>query len=79
MSDPIIQTTDLEATFQALRHRDPIQVGKERIPHHHDYKDVPSRNFAPTVAVNTGSWGSPMMRTASFNGPPGIIYGQPQF
>ncbi|MFA5312107.1 MAG: Hint domain-containing protein, partial [Methanomassiliicoccales archaeon] len=80
MSKPvIIQTADLENTFKALRLGDPMSL-QRGVPSSPDYKSVPSRNYAPTSSVNTGSWGagsSQMHRSAS--GASGIIYGQPQF
>lgn len=76
---PIIQTTDLEGTFKALRNRDPANVEKQIVPNHPDYKRIPSRNYAPTVAVETGGWGNGMARFASVATNPGMIYGQPQF
>ena len=74
---PIIQASDLESTFKALRNRDPLRLQNEEVPYSPDYKTVPKQNFAPTTSVSTGAWGNGMTRTASGN--PGIIYGQPQF
>jgi len=76
MADPIIQTTDLSRTFQALRNRDPAKLERQNIPDHPDYRRVPSSNYAPITAVNTGSWGNGMAKFASSSG---IVYGQPQF
>jgi len=77
--NPIIQTLDLESTFQSLRNRDPSKIERQVIKSHPDYKRVPRQNYAPTTSVNTGSWGNGMARFASVASNPGIIYGQPQF
>lgn len=76
MTEPIILTTNLSSTFQALRSRDPNRIRLQNIEEHPDYKRVPNNNYAPIAVVNTGSWGG-MTRKAS--GSSGIIYGQPQF
>lgn len=80
MTNPvIIQTTDLEGTFQALRHGDPLK-DLQPPPSGITSRGVPERNYATTTSVNTGSWGAgpnPMLKMASSNA--GIIYGQPQF
>ena len=86
MADPILQTTNLDQTFRALRNRDPQKIANRSIAPHQDYPLVPSRNFAPTGAVETGSWGSGEARFGPwrsgmqrFASDSGIIYGQPQF
>ena len=76
MADAVIQTSDLARTFQALRSRNPEKIGKQIVEEHPDYKRVPRNNYAPSGAVNTGSWGSGMSRTASSAG---VVYGQPAF
>jgi len=76
MAEPVIQTSDLARTFQALRSRDPSKISKQIIEEHPDYKRVPRHNYSPTAAVNTGSWGSGMSRFASSAG---VVYGQPAF
>ena len=77
MPNPIIQTNDLESTFNALRNQDPIKVRKKEVPRHSDYKSIPNQNYAPTTSVH-GAFGSSMNRYASA-GNSGIVYGQPQF
>jgi len=72
-----IITTGLEQTFQALRSRDPSKISQKVIAPHPDYKRIPKHNYAPTAAVETGSWGAGMSRFAASGN--GIIYGQPQF
>lgn len=79
MSIPIIQTTDLENTFRALRNKDPIKIERQIIHDHPDYKRVPSRNFAPVTSVNTGSWGGSSMFRQAAASSSGLIYGQPMF
>ena len=74
MGLPIIQTTDLEQTFNALRNQDPMKMIGKDIPISPDYKSIPQQNLAPTSSANTGSWGNGMARFAS-----GVTYGQPQF
>jgi len=69
MSEPIIQTTNLESTLRAIRSRNPQYLEKQVVPYHADYKTIPNQNFAPTTSV----------RTASASGSGGMIYGQPQF
>lgn len=76
MTEPLIQTTDLSRTFQALRNRDPLKLERQTVPTHPDYRRVPSSNYSPITSVNTGSWGNGMARFASSSG---IVYGQPQF
>lgn len=72
-----IQTNDLSNTFKALREsKDPLKVANQKIESHPDYKRIPNRNYGPVAAVETGSWGGSMTRTASNAG---IMYGQPQF
>ena len=78
MGEPIIQTTDLESTFRALRNQDPLKLREQDVPVHKDYPSVPSQNYAPSSAINTGSWGNGMARFASGAGA-GVVYGQPQF
>jgi len=80
MADPIIQTTNLSDTFQALRNRDPLKIQRQTIEEHPDYKRVPRTNYAPIAVVNTGSWGGGggMTRYAGAS-TGGTIYGQPGF
>lgn len=79
MSNPTIQTSDLENTFNALkRGRAPsipqnVSQGRSSAP-------LARQNYATTTSVNTGGWGAGvnnMFRFASSSN--GIIYGQPQF
>lgn len=76
MTEPIILTSNLSSTFQALRSRDPNRIRLQNIEEHPDYKRIPNNNYAPIATVHTGNWGG-MTRMAS--GSSGIIYGQPQF
>ena len=78
MTDPIIQTSNLNQTFRALRNNDPLKVQNQVVENHPDYKRVPKNNYAPIATVNTGNWGQSMMRTAAGQSG-GMIYGQPQF
>lgn len=73
---PIIQHTNLEATFNALRSRDPSKLQNLKIPTHPDYKEVPTQNYAP---VSSYSGGGEMAKYASAQAGSGIIFGQPQF
>ena len=75
---PIIQSSDLESTFQALRNRDPSKLESQDVPYTPDYKQIPNQNYAPTTSVS-GAWGGGMTRYASAASNAGIIYGQPQF
>ena len=75
MSAPIIQTTDLESTFEALRNQNPMRMTEREIPYSPDYKSIPQQNLAPTGSTYTGSWGNGMAKFASG----GVVYGQPQF
>jgi len=76
---PAIQSTDLEQTFRAIRNQNPQHLERQEVPLHPDYPRIPGQNYAPTSAINTGTWGNgnAMMRSASNNA--GVIYGQPQF
>ena len=78
MAGSLIQTTDLEGTFQALRRGDPLKLGRESIPYSPDYPAVPNQNYAPTTSVST-SWGSSGMTRQAQGLSTGIVYGQPQF
>jgi len=81
MSDPVIQTSNLSDTFQALRSKDPLKIQRQDIEGHPDYKKVPRTNYAPIAVVNTGSWGGGsggMTRMAGAS-TGGTIYGQPGF
>ena len=53
-------TNNLDATFKALQNRDPIKVARQSVQRHPDYKRVPTNNYAPVAAVDTGSWGNGM-------------------
>ena len=75
MSEPIIQTTNLTETFQALRGRDPLKIQNTVVPNNQGYKPIPRSNYAPSAFINMGG----MTRTASASGGGGTIYGQPQF
>jgi very-short-patch-repair endonuclease/intein/homing endonuclease len=78
MSVPIIQTANLDETFNALKNQDPRKLNNlpSRRP---DYKSIPNQNFAPTTSVS-GAFNSGMNRFASSSGGGnGIVYGQPQF
>jgi len=73
--NPIIQTTDLENTFDALKHGRPIT-------HREDYsggegsEGIPNQNFVSPATANTGlGAGAGLSKYASS----GVIYGQPQF
>lgn len=74
MGEPTIITNNLESTFRALRHSNPMDVVKQNVPEHPDYKRIPSRNYAP-IATTSSNWGDgySITRTAS------TVYGQPQF
>ena len=67
---PLIQTSDLDATFRALRARD---IEGQTVPYHPDYPSVPDQNYPGSGTVHTGSWGNGMSRFASTN--TGIVYG----
>jgi len=69
----IIQTANLEQTFQALKNQDPSRVIGQQIPSSGHYKPIPSQNLAPTVSVHGFN------RYASASANAGVIYGQPQF
>lgn len=69
----IIQTADLEQTFNALKNQDPAKVLSQQIPNSNFYKPIPSQNLAPTVSVHGFN------RFASASSNAGIVYGQPQF
>lgn len=75
---PIIQTSNLDETFQALRNQDPARMRENQVPHTPDYKHIPNQNFAPTTSVS-GAFGGGMTRFASAAAGGGMIYGQPQF
>ncbi|TRZ80659.1 DUF559 domain-containing protein [bacterium] len=74
MAAEMIQTSDLQNTFKALRNQDPSKMMANKIPYSPDYKTIPQQNLAPTSSANTGSWGNGMAKFAS-----GVVYGQPQF
>jgi len=74
MAAEMIQTSDLQNTFKALRNQDPAKMMANKIPYSPDYKTIPQQNLAPTSSANTGSWGNGMAKFAS-----GVVYGQPQF
>ena len=76
--EPIIQTSGLGSTFNALRNRDPQRLERQKVPIHRDYKEIPRQNFAPTSSVH-GAFGGHMTRQASAVAGGGIVYGQPQF
>jgi len=67
----LIQTGNLENTFNALRRQDPMKLSKEHIPYHADYKEIPNQNYAPPSSFHMG-------RQASIASA-GTIYTQPQF
>lgn len=73
---PIIQTSNLDATFNALRNQDPSKMMGKSVPYSPDYKSIPNQNYAPTTSVH-GAFGGGFNRFASSNS--GIVYGQPQF
>ena len=77
MTVPLIQSSNLEETFNALRNQDPLKLENAKVPYTPDYKSIPKQNFPPVSSAHTGSWGNGMARFASQGG--GIIYGQPQF
>ena len=77
MAGTIIQQTDLESTFRALRNQDPAKLEKQSVPYSPDYKAIPSQNYAPTTSVN--AFGGGMQRFAASTASAGIVYGQPQF
>lgn len=74
----IIQTANLDQTFQALRNQDPSKMKEAVVPRNQDYKSIPSQNYAPTTSVS-GAFGGGMNRFAGASGSGGMIYGQPQF
>jgi len=74
MAAEMIQITDLQSTFKALRNQDPSKMMRNKVPYSPDYKSIPNQNLAPTSSANTGSWGNGMAKFAS-----GVVYGQPQF
>jgi hypothetical protein len=76
MAGPIIQTTDLEGTFQALRNQDPAKLSSQEVPLHREYKSIPRQNYSPITGV-TGALSTPSMTRYASGG--GIVYGQPQF
>lgn len=76
--EPIIQTSGLGSTFNALRNRNPQRLEQQHIPVNRDYKSIPNRNLAPTSSVH-GAFGGHMTRQASATSGGGIVYGQPQF
>ena len=70
--NPYIQTTDLENTFDALRHGRPVSQRED----FGDPDAKPGQNYAPSVTAQTGLGpGAGMSKYAST----GVIYGQPQF
>lgn len=77
-SNTIIQTANLDQTFQALRNQDPSKMKDVVVPRNQDYKSIPSQNYAPTTSVH-GAFGNGMNRFASASSSGGMIYGQPQF
>jgi hypothetical protein len=77
-SGNIIQTANLDQTFQALRNQDPSKMRDVVIPRSTDYKSIPSQNYAPTTSVS-GAFSNGMNRFAGASGSGGMIYGQPQF
>lgn len=69
--NPIIQTTNLEDTFNSLRTGRPIQ---QQI--NYDQDGIADRNYADSVTAHTGLGpGAGLSKYAST----GVIYGQPQF
>jgi len=78
MANPIIQTTNLDTYFKALRDRDPAKLSNSEIPSNDDYKDVPRQNYAPTTSVE-GAFNGHLAKYASAAMGGGVVYGQPQF
>lgn len=78
MSHIHLQTTDLEATFRALKSRDPAFLSRSEVPRHKDYTAIPRQNYSPISSAHTGAWGNGMAKFASAASA-GTIYGQPQF
>ena len=77
-SVPIIQTGNLDQTFQALRNQDPQRMRDLVVPSAPGYKPIPNQNYAPTTTVH-GAFGNGMTRYAGAASNAGMIYGQPQF
>ena len=73
MAIPILQTANLEQTFQALKYQDPAKVARQDVPSAGGYKKIPNQNYAPTVATHGFN------RYASAADQSSITYGQPQF
>jgi len=76
---PIIQTSNLDATFQALKNQDPSKLKEQNVPASPAYKEIPNQNYAPTTSVHGAFGGGSMYRFASASANSGIVYGQPQF
>lgn len=76
---PIIQSSDIESTFRAIRNRNPQSLREQNIPYTPDYKQVPYQNYAPTASVSGAFGGNGMYKYASSSANAGMIYGQPQF
>ena len=70
-NNPLIQTTNLDAMFNALR-TDPLRYMNDTRGGKND--DIPNRNYAAGATVS--SLGSSMTKMAAGSG---MIYGQPQF
>jgi len=75
---PIIQTGDLNSTFNALKNQDPSRVRSQNVRSTPDYKKIPNSNYGPTTSVR-GAFNSSMNRFASASSGGGITYGQPTF
>ena len=73
MAIPILQTANLEQTFQALKYQDPAKVARQDVPSAGGYKKIPNQNYAPTVSTHGFN------RYASAADQSSITYGQPQF